>query len=31
MSLIRDPRAPIYVPDNVLAALSPDPDITALK
>jgi len=31
MSLIRDPRAPIHVPDDVLAALPPDPDITALE
>jgi len=31
MSLMRDPRAPVHVPDDVLAALSPDPDITALE
>jgi hypothetical protein len=31
MSLMRDPRAPVHVPDDVLAALPPDPDITALK
>jgi hypothetical protein len=31
MSLMRDPRAPIHVPDDVLAALPPDPDITALE
>jgi hypothetical protein len=31
ISLIRDPRALVHVPDNVLAALPPDPDITALK
>jgi hypothetical protein len=31
MSIMRDPRAPIHVPDDVLAALPPDPDITALE
>ncbi|KAG4430542.1 hypothetical protein IFR05_013980 [Cadophora sp. M221] len=31
MSLMRDPRAPIHVADDVLAALPPDPNITALK
>lgn len=31
MSLMRDPRAPVHVPDDVLAALPPDPDITALE
>jgi hypothetical protein len=31
MSLMRDPRAPIHVPDDVLAALPPDPDITTLE
>lgn len=31
MSLMRDPRAPIQVPDDVLAALPPDLDITALE
>jgi hypothetical protein len=31
ISLMRDPRAPIYVPDNVLAVLPPDLDITALE
>ncbi|KAG4427387.1 hypothetical protein IFR05_017130 [Cadophora sp. M221] len=31
MSLMRDPRAPIHVPDDVLAALPPDPNITALE
>ena len=28
---MRDPRAPIHVPDDVLAALPPDPDIIALE
>ncbi len=31
ISLIRDPRAPVHVPDNVLAALPLDLDIIALK
>ena len=31
MSLMCDPRAPIHVPDDVLAALPPDPDIVALE
>ncbi|TVY12529.1 hypothetical protein LARI1_G009432 [Lachnellula arida] len=31
MSLMRDPRAPVHVPDDVLAALPPDPDITAFE
>lgn len=31
MSLMRDPRAPIHVPDDVLAALPPDPNITSLE
>jgi hypothetical protein len=31
MSLMRDPRAPMDVPDDVLAALPPDPEIVALK
>ena len=31
MSLIRDPCAPIYILDDVLATLAPDLDITALK
>ncbi|KAH6711265.1 hypothetical protein BKA61DRAFT_435039, partial [Leptodontidium sp. MPI-SDFR-AT-0119] len=31
MSLMRDPHAPIHVPDDVLAALPPDPNITAFK
>jgi hypothetical protein len=31
MSLMRDPRAPVHVPDDVLAALPPDPDIVALE
>jgi Protein of unknown function (DUF3435) len=31
MSLMRDPRAPVHVPDDVLAALPPDPDIAALE
>lgn len=31
MSLMRDPRAPVHVPDDVLAALPPDPDIMALE
>jgi hypothetical protein len=31
ISLIQDPRAPIHVPDDVLAVLLPDPDITALE
>jgi hypothetical protein len=31
ISLIRDPRAPIHVPNDVLAVLPPNPDITALK
>jgi len=30
MSLMRDPRAPVHVPDSVLAALPPDPKIVAL-
>ncbi len=28
---MRDPRALVHVPDNVLAALPPDPDIVALE
>ena len=28
---MRDPRAPVHVPDDVLAALPPDPDIAALE
>jgi hypothetical protein len=31
MSLMRDPRALIHIPDDVLAALPPDPDIVALE
>jgi hypothetical protein len=31
MSLMRDPRALVHVPDDVLAALPPDPTITALE
>jgi hypothetical protein len=31
MSLMRDPRASIHVPDDVLAVLPPDLDITALE
>ncbi|PMD59339.1 uncharacterized protein K444DRAFT_530284, partial [Hyaloscypha bicolor E] len=31
MSLIYDPRTPIHVPNNILAILPPDPDITVLK
>ncbi|KAH6704125.1 hypothetical protein BKA61DRAFT_739939 [Leptodontidium sp. MPI-SDFR-AT-0119] len=31
MSLMRDPRAPIHVPDDVLAALPPDPSIVDLE
>jgi hypothetical protein len=31
MSLIRDPRAPVHMPDDVLAALPLDPDIVALE
>ena len=31
MSLTRDPRAPVHVPDDVLAALPPDPNIVALE
>ncbi len=31
MRLVRDPRAPVHVPDNVLAALLLDPDIVALE
>jgi hypothetical protein len=31
MSLMRDPRALIHVPNDVLAALPPDLDITALE
>ncbi|KAG9244780.1 hypothetical protein BJ878DRAFT_479840 [Calycina marina] len=31
MSLMRDPRAPIHVPDDVLAALPSDQGITALE
>jgi Protein of unknown function (DUF3435) len=31
ISLMRDPRAPVHVPDDILAALPPDPDITALE
>ncbi len=30
-SLIRNPCAPIHVPDVVLAALPPNPNITALE
>ena len=31
MSLMCDPRAPVHVPDEVLAALPPNPIITSLK
>jgi hypothetical protein len=31
MSLMRDPRAPIHVPDDVLVALPPDPIIVDLE
>lgn len=31
MSLMRDPRAPIHVPDDVLAALPQDPSIVGLE
>ncbi|KAF7944137.1 hypothetical protein EAE96_010541 [Botrytis aclada] len=31
MSLMRDPRAPVVVPNDILAALPPDPHITALE
>jgi Protein of unknown function (DUF3435) len=31
MSLMRDPCAPVHVPDNVLDALPPDPDIDSLE
>jgi hypothetical protein len=31
MSLMCDPRAPVHVPDEYLAALPPDPVITALE
>jgi hypothetical protein len=31
MSLMRDPRAPVHVPDDVLAALPPDPKIVDLE
>ena len=31
MSLMRDPRAPVHVPDDVLAALPPDPRIVDLE
>jgi hypothetical protein len=31
MSLMRDPRAPVHVPDDVLAAFPPDHHITALE
>jgi Protein of unknown function (DUF3435) len=31
MSLTRDPRAPVHVPDDVSAALPPDPSIVALE
>lgn len=31
ISLMRDPRAPIYIPDDVLAALPPDPIIVDLE
>jgi phage terminase small subunit len=31
ISFMRDPRAPIHVPDDVLAVLPPDPDIVALE
>ena len=31
MSLMRDPRAPVRVPDHVLAALPPDPRIVDLE
>jgi hypothetical protein len=31
MSLIYDSCTPIHIPDNVLAVLPPDPDITVLK
>ncbi|OAF56554.1 hypothetical protein VC83_07319 [Pseudogymnoascus destructans] len=31
MSLMCDPRAPVHIPDEVLAALPPDPIITALE
>jgi hypothetical protein len=30
-SLTRDLRAPVHVPDDVLAALPPDPNIVALE
>jgi hypothetical protein len=31
ISLICNPRTPIHIPDNVLAALPPDPDVTILE
>jgi hypothetical protein len=31
MSLMRDPRAPVHVPDDVLVALPPDPNIVHLE
>jgi hypothetical protein len=31
ISLIRDPRAPVHVPNNVLTALPPDPNIVDLE
>jgi len=31
MSLMRDPRAPVHVPDDVFAALPPDPSIVDLE
>lgn len=31
MSLMRNPRAPVREPDDVLAVLPPDPDIIALE
>lgn len=31
MSLMRDPRAPIHAPDDILAALPPDQEIVALE
>lgn len=31
MSLMYDPRAPIHVPDKVLAVLPPDLEIVALE
>jgi hypothetical protein len=31
MSLMRDPRAPVHVPDDVFTALPPDPRIVDLE